>query len=136
MAEGVPAPLRGNFMIHVRIAYTGTAADGERVIRPLRAWGRSWIPLRTCPPRASATSTVTPLTLYLSATAGRWDTGSALPNFLGCETKPHQVRAAYRAADYEKLTAIKAPYDPRNPRATCFGSTTTSRRPWLMRCIL
>jgi hypothetical protein len=58
---------------------------------------------------------VTPLTLYLSATAGRWDTGSALPNFLGCATKPHQVRAAYRAADYEKLTAIKAPYDPRNP---------------------
>jgi hypothetical protein len=43
-----------------------------------------------------------------------WDTGSALPNFLGCETKPHQVRAAYRAADYEKLTAIKATYDPRN----------------------
>ena len=52
-----------------------------------------------------------------------WDTGTALPNFVGCETQPHQVRAAYRAAEYEKLTAIKATYDPH----TCSGSTTTSR---------
>ena len=43
-----------------------------------------------------------------------WDTGNALPNFVGCETQPHQVRAAYRAAEYEKLTAIKATYDPHN----------------------
>jgi hypothetical protein len=53
-----------------------------------------------------------------------WDTGTALPNFLGCETQPHQVRAAYRAADYEKLTAIKR----HTTRTTCSGSTTTSRR--------
>jgi hypothetical protein len=32
---GVPDPLRGNLMIHLRIAYTGTAAEGERRIRPL-----------------------------------------------------------------------------------------------------
>jgi hypothetical protein len=28
-----------------------------------------------------------------------WDTGAALPNFLGGDTRPHQVRAAYRDAD-------------------------------------
>jgi hypothetical protein len=43
-----------------------------------------------------------------------WDTGTALPNLLGCDTQPHQVRAAYRAADCDKLTAIKATYDPHN----------------------
>lgn len=44
-----------------------------------------------------------------------WDTGGALPNFLGNgETLPHQVRRAYGDADYERLTAIKATYDPHN----------------------
>ena len=33
----VPEPLRGTFLVQVRIAYTGTAADGERMIAPLRA---------------------------------------------------------------------------------------------------
>ncbi|TQM43942.1 FAD-binding oxidoreductase [Pseudonocardia cypriaca] len=32
-----PPPLRGRFVVHVRIAYTGPAADGERLLRPLRA---------------------------------------------------------------------------------------------------
>ena len=43
-----------------------------------------------------------------------WDTGAALPNFLGGDTHPHQVRTAYSAADYERLAAIKAAHDPRN----------------------
>jgi len=30
-------PLRGAFVVHLRIAYNGTAADGERMIAPLRA---------------------------------------------------------------------------------------------------
>ncbi|WP_147155114.1 FAD-binding oxidoreductase [Reyranella soli] len=32
----VPAPLRGKFLVAVRIAYNGKTADGERMIRPLR----------------------------------------------------------------------------------------------------
>jgi FAD/FMN-containing dehydrogenase len=33
----VPEPLRGKFLVSVRIAYNGTTADGERMIEPLRA---------------------------------------------------------------------------------------------------
>jgi FAD/FMN-containing dehydrogenase len=35
----VPEPLRGRHVLHVRIAYTGPAADGERLVEPLRAIG-------------------------------------------------------------------------------------------------
>ncbi|MDX3237232.1 FAD-binding oxidoreductase [Streptomyces sp. ME03-5709C] len=33
----VPEPLRGAFVVSLRFAYSGTAADGERLIAPLRA---------------------------------------------------------------------------------------------------
>jgi FAD/FMN-containing dehydrogenase len=33
----LPEPLRGAFVAHLRIAYNGTAADGERMTAPLRA---------------------------------------------------------------------------------------------------
>ena len=33
----VPEPLRGKFLVSVRIAYSGTTADGERMVKPLRA---------------------------------------------------------------------------------------------------
>jgi FAD/FMN-containing dehydrogenase len=33
----LPEPLRGTFLVTVRFAYNGTAADGERMIAPLRA---------------------------------------------------------------------------------------------------
>ncbi|MGW3892074.1 FAD-binding oxidoreductase [Micromonospora chokoriensis] len=33
----VPEPLRGRLVAHIRIAYVGTAEDGERLIAPLRA---------------------------------------------------------------------------------------------------
>ena len=33
----VPEPMRGKFLVSVRIAYNGTTADGERMIEPLRA---------------------------------------------------------------------------------------------------
>jgi FAD/FMN-containing dehydrogenase len=33
----LPEPLRGAFLVTLRIAYNGTAADGERLIAPLRA---------------------------------------------------------------------------------------------------
>jgi FAD/FMN-containing dehydrogenase len=36
---GVPKPVRRTFMIHVRVAYTGWPANGERLLRPLRALG-------------------------------------------------------------------------------------------------
>src|SRR3954447_9199901 len=32
----VPEPLRGKFLVSVRIAYNGTTADGERMVEPLR----------------------------------------------------------------------------------------------------
>lgn len=33
---GLPEPLRGAFVLHLRIGYLGTAADGDRLIAPLR----------------------------------------------------------------------------------------------------
>ncbi|MFI0357072.1 hypothetical protein [Actinomadura sp. 9N407] len=35
----VPEPLRGRFVTHLRIAYSGDAAEGERPLRPLRDLG-------------------------------------------------------------------------------------------------
>jgi FAD/FMN-containing dehydrogenase len=34
---GVPLPVRGKFLVSVRIAYNGTKADGERMLKALRA---------------------------------------------------------------------------------------------------
>ncbi|AOS63774.1 FAD-binding oxidoreductase [Actinoalloteichus hymeniacidonis] len=34
--DDIPAPLRGNLVGHLRFAYRGDAAEGERLIRPLR----------------------------------------------------------------------------------------------------
>ncbi len=35
----VPEPMRGELLIHVRIAYTGSAEEGEHLVQPLRALG-------------------------------------------------------------------------------------------------
>ncbi|MER6052172.1 FAD-binding protein [Streptomyces sp. NPDC001793] len=35
----LPAPLRGRHLLQIRIAFTGTAEDGERLVAPLRAVG-------------------------------------------------------------------------------------------------
>lgn len=35
--EGAPPPLRGRLSVHLRIAYLGEAADGARLVAPLRA---------------------------------------------------------------------------------------------------
>ncbi|MEN2421250.1 FAD-binding oxidoreductase [Streptomyces rimosus] len=35
----MPGHLRGRYLAHIRIAYTGTAEDGERLVAPLRAVG-------------------------------------------------------------------------------------------------
>ncbi|WP_405800768.1 FAD-binding oxidoreductase [Streptomyces sp. NBC_01506] len=37
--SGVPDAPRGRFIVHLRIAYSGPAADGERLVRPLRELG-------------------------------------------------------------------------------------------------
>jgi FAD/FMN-containing dehydrogenase len=195
--SGVPDPVRGKFVVHVRIAYTGWPAEGERLVRPLRALGPlidtvADIPYTRIDEIHSDPTEPTPVrdrgTLlhelddeaveritelagpevelppglielrHLGGALGRmpgtpnaighrdaafsivlgmvvlpgqdekvdriqralidslrpWDTGAALPNFLGADTQPHQVRAAYSDADYERLRAIKAAYDPRN----------------------
>jgi FAD/FMN-containing dehydrogenase len=36
-APAVPQPLRGRLVVHLRIAFTGSAEAGERLLRPLRA---------------------------------------------------------------------------------------------------
>lgn len=43
MSAAVPEHLRGRFVVHVRIAYCGTAAAGERLVEPLRSIA---VPLR------------------------------------------------------------------------------------------
>jgi hypothetical protein len=35
----IPEPFRGKYIAHVRLAYTGTAEQGERLVRPLRDLG-------------------------------------------------------------------------------------------------
>ncbi|GLY99875.1 oxidoreductase [Actinoplanes sp. NBRC 103695] len=35
----IPEPLRGSFTVHVRFTYVGPAADGERLLTPMRALG-------------------------------------------------------------------------------------------------
>ncbi|GAA2418641.1 FAD-binding oxidoreductase [Streptomyces pulveraceus] len=35
----LPEPLRGRYVVSVRVAYTGSAAEGERLVAPLRAIG-------------------------------------------------------------------------------------------------
>lgn len=39
----LPEPLRGRYVAHVRVAYTGDAAEGERLVAPLRAIGHRLI---------------------------------------------------------------------------------------------
>ncbi len=36
-APDVPAPIRGQFVVHLRLAHLGTASEGERIIAPMRA---------------------------------------------------------------------------------------------------
>ncbi|MFC7585179.1 FAD-binding oxidoreductase [Nonomuraea antimicrobica] len=44
---------------------------------------------------------------------GRWDTGAMLPGFLfDHDSAPERVRRAYGEADYRRLGALKAGYDP------------------------
>jgi hypothetical protein len=43
-----------------------------------------------------------------------WDTGGALPNFLGADSDPASVKRAYEETDYKRLQAIKGAYDPGN----------------------
>lgn len=44
-----------------------------------------------------------------------WSTGGVFLNFLGIhDTGVESVRSAYRTADYERLTAVKAAHDPGN----------------------
>ena len=56
----VPDPVRGRFMVQVRIAYTGQLEDGERLLRPLRSMGPVMDSVSDMPYTASATSTTTP----------------------------------------------------------------------------
>ncbi len=192
----VPGPLRGRFVVHVRIAHSGV--DGERCVRSLRqvaprlmdtvrdmpygevgtihheptaqvaAYDRTLM-LRDLDKAAAETivslagpDSGAPFVVELrhfggayarppavpNAVGGRdaafslysgsviepgrldesrrahdelhaamrpWSTGRAFPNFLGIDdTTPDRVRAAYDPADFDRLTELKARYDPEN----------------------
>jgi hypothetical protein len=187
----VPEPLRGRHVVHVRIAYTGSAADGERLVEPLRAIGPRLIDklgdmpytaagsIYNEPAQPHAYSGTNEFLGGLDETAARtvWDlagpaapvpcvvelrhlggalatppevpnavghrdaayllrvlspldpdptathdrlfaalkplsTGGRCLNFLYGKKTADQVRDAYEPADYERLTRLKAEYDP------------------------
>jgi FAD/FMN-containing dehydrogenase len=187
----VPQPLRGRHVVHVRVAYTGPAADGERLVEPLRAIGPRLIDklgdmpytaagsiynepaqphaysgtnaflagldepaartvwelagpaapvpcvvelrhlggaLATPPEVPNAVGhrdaayllrVLSPLDPDPTATHDRlfaalksWTTGGRCLNFLYGKKTADQVREAYEPADYERLTRLKAGYDP------------------------
>jgi FAD/FMN-containing dehydrogenase len=194
----MPEPLRGRFVTHVRLAYLGTAAAADRIIRPLRQAARPLmdtvqdIPytlmgsihndpqdplpvvnstmmlrelehhtvetlLALAGPAANAPFGVeirhlggalarppkipnavgcrdAAFSLYAGsildpdyaevirdsqqALVDRlrpWATGAEVLNFIhGANTTVERVRAAYRPADYDRLAALKAVYDPHN----------------------
>jgi hypothetical protein len=194
----VPAPVRGQFIVHVRLGYLGSAEDGARLLEPLRAAGRPLLDtVREMPysqvgmihddPRApvpvmcrttmlrrldpGAIDTLVELAgpeanapfavemRHLGGALGRpsripnaighrdaayslyigsvldptlaeptrlaqqrlverlrpWATGAELLNFIhGADTTLDRVRTAYTPADYARLAALKARYDPTN----------------------
>ncbi|MFF7020278.1 FAD-binding oxidoreductase [Streptomyces klenkii] len=191
----VPEPLRGRFITHLRIAYSGDMADGERLVQPLRDLGPALLDTVRDMPYAEvgtihheptsmpyvsydrnlllseltgdAVNTIVTLagpdakapfvtelrhfggayarspqvpncvggrnaafTLFtgtgpetenlrrrddLLAGLRPWSTGGTNLNFAGVEdTSLARVRAAYAPADFDRLRAIKARYDPGN----------------------
>jgi len=196
--EGLPGPLRGKFVMHLRVAYCGTPEDGDRWLKPMRdaapqlmdtvaeipyaqvpaihheplqglpgysrnialgPVGADWATalLAIAGPGAGAPYGVEVRHLggayarepeVPNAVGGRdaafsltanslvaqaeravlaeaherlqrqmrpWATGGRLLNFLGvADADPEIVRTAFRPADYERLTAVKASYDPAN----------------------
>jgi hypothetical protein len=52
--EEVPEPLRGQFVVHLRFAYNGPAAEGERLIAPMREAGEVLIDAVETIPYAAA----------------------------------------------------------------------------------
>ncbi|MEU8358283.1 FAD-binding oxidoreductase [Nonomuraea sp. NPDC048882] len=188
-----PAPFRGQTVAHVRVAFTGNAAEGEELLAPLRAVGprlmdtvgelpytgsaaihndpttpsgyhsthsllrelpeealeallgaRAVIEVRhlggaLAKPQSVANSVGNRDALYYAGmltpglapgadlTAVRaaheavrralapWATGGQVLNFLyGDQATPENVRRAYEPGDYERLTRLKAAWDPEN----------------------
>ncbi|WP_326821981.1 FAD-binding oxidoreductase [Streptosporangium sp. NBC_01756] len=193
--EDVPEQLRGRFVVHVRIAYSGAPEDGEELVRPLRDLGpRLLDSVRDMPYAEVGTihhePTSMPFVAYdrnillrpleregvdtlvslagpqahapfiaelrhfqgaysrspkvANCVGGRdaafslfigtdpaeesrrrrdelfarlrpWSTGGVNLNFMGVEEIAlDQVRRAYTQADFDRLTQIKAAYDPDN----------------------
>ncbi|GAA0948490.1 FAD-binding oxidoreductase [Actinocorallia libanotica] len=189
----VPEPLRGRFIVHVRVAHSGDAAEGERLVRPLRELGPALLDtVRDMPYArvgsihhepvaepyaaddrnlllseltAEAVETITSLagpdapfvtelrhfggayarpprvpncvggrdaafSLFTGSTTvpealesrdalltrmRPWSNGNTNLNFAGVQdTAPDRVAAAYTPSDLDRLTELKARYDPEN----------------------
>ncbi len=83
----LPDPLRGRHVVHVRIAYTGPAEEGERLVAPLRALGpRLMDRLRELPFTEAGTIYNDPTTPHPyqgdAALLSEWD-GQAVGKVLG-----------------------------------------------------
>jgi len=193
----IPAPIRNRYVAHIRIAYTGAAAAGERLVAPLRAIGprlmdtlvdmsyaasgsifndptepaayygtnamlrefdasaapivldlarpdapvpcvvdlrhlggalsrpptvsnavgrrdASYLLSVLTPLAASDIDSVRPVHHRLYEALAPWITGQYLNFRYGENATAEQVRAAYDPADYQRLTELKAVYDPTN----------------------
>jgi hypothetical protein len=67
----IPEPLRQGLVMHVRIAFTGSAADGEQLVAPLRGLG----------PRVLDTVAEMP---YAAVPSIHMDPPEPIPNYTGC----------------------------------------------------
>lgn len=57
---------------------------------------------------------IRPAHAHMMEAIAPWSTGGRFLNFMNGENAAKQVRSAYSAADYQRLTDIKAVYDPQN----------------------
>jgi FAD/FMN-containing dehydrogenase len=208
---GVPEPLRGQFVTHVRIAHSGETTDGERLVQPLRELGPALLDTVRDMPYAEVGTihhepTAAPYVAYdrnvllrelnrdavdtivamagpqarppfvtelrhfggaysrspkipncvggreaafsvftgtvpseqnlrrrddLLRHLGPWRTGGTNLNFAGVEdAEPGLVRAAYTPADFDRLTDLKARYDPDNMFRINFNIPPEERSTW------
>jgi hypothetical protein len=132
--DGVPAPLRGRYVAHVRIVFDGPAAEGERLVAPLRAVGPRLIDtldelpftdsasIYNDPPWPHAYSgtnamlgdldpTAIPALLELAGSGAPMMCVMQLNHLGGALTRPPEVPAAVEHRDARYLLRVLSPLD-------------------------